>query len=507
MSDPGVFTPYSTVKPLADTMQDVSWLPEEEQDRIQAYQTYEEMYWGFTEVFKVQMRGTFDLPVYVPNARTVVDETAHYLLKGLRVGPADLKSTDPLNVALQKFLKREQFYSVFHENKQAGVARGDFVFHMTADDTLPEGERISLTAVDPAAYFPIWNDEDPDILEGVMLVEQIVMPGGDVNVKVLRYMYDRSGETRQVVREEAILQMRDWFDGKRRVVVKRLIKPTPLDPAIQRIPVYHFRNRTWQGDPYGSSELRGHERLLGAVNQTVSDEELALALEGLGVYATDAPPPTRVVNGVVTEEPWTIAPGVVLQIPGMNSFARVQGVRSVEPFLNHIDMLERHLFEGSATFRSSVVDVQLAESGIALAIKFMPTLAKIEQRDEAGLSLLDHLFFEWKVWHSVFEGEDFTDTEIELTLGQKLPTNRVETLNELNNMVDRRIVTREYYRQQMALRLGWVFPPDMGQQVLEEEKLFQELAIQANPAREGQEEDGNQSNNADRPNESAGTEA
>lgn len=497
MSDAGVFTPYSTVIPLADLVQDVTWLPQEEQPRIQAYQTYDEMYWNFPEVYKVEMRGTFDMPVYVPNARTVVDETAHYLLKGLIIGSADPNNTDEMQVQLRAFLKRNQFYSIFHENKISGVCRGDWIFHMTADDTLPEGERISISTVDPAAYFPIYNDEDPDVLEGVMLVEQILQPDGETVVKVLRYMYDREGETRLVIREEAILKMEGWFDGQRRVILKRLLPPEALDPRIQRIPVYHFRNRTWQGDPFGSSELRGHERLLAAINQTVSDEELGLALEGLGVYATDAPQP---------EGGWTIAPGVVLEIPGLNNFTRVQGIRSVDPFLAHIEMLENHLYEGSATFRSSRVDVQLAESGIALAIKFMPTLAKIEQRDLAGLDLLNHLWHEWQVWHSIFEGGDFTDTEIELTLGQKLPTNRVETMNELNNMVDRRIISRAYYRQQMALRLGWVFPPNMEEEVIAEEEKFQALRIQANPAREGQEDD-NQSNNADRPNESAGTEA
>lgn len=507
MAEPGVFTPYSSVAPLFDLAQDFNWVPELDQDRIQAYTAYDEIYWNYDQVFSLVMRGEFDKPVYIPAPRQIVDETAHYLLKDLNIAPTE--GDDPnsaLAQALKAFLEREQFYSRFHTAKHSGVARGDWVMHMTADEDKAEGHRISLVSVDPSSYFPIYDDDDVDTIKAVRLVEQIMKEDGSGTfVKLLQYTYETVGTpgalSRIVIREEVHLEVEGWFKGKaERKVIKRVLKPEPLDERITRIPVYHFKNMGWQGDPYGSSELRGVERLVGAINQSVSDEELTLALDGLGVYATDAPSPT---DSEGKEVNWEIFPGVVLEVPGGNTFNRVGGVRTVKPLQDHIEFLQKALYEGTATFRSNAIDVQLAESGIALAIKFMPTAAKIEQRDLLGVDLLQHLFFEWKIWHEVFEGGSFSDEEIAVTLGDKLPINHTQVLNELNNMFDRKIISAKYYREEIARRLGYVFPDDIANQVLDEQKKLNELKIQLNPAAE----DENQSNNRERPNESAGTEA
>ena len=61
-----------------------------------------------------------------------------------------------------------------------------------------------------------------------------------------------------------------------------LLPPTELPAAITAFPVYHVRNRTEPLNPWGSSELRGLERILAGLTQAVSDEDMALALEGLG---------------------------------------------------------------------------------------------------------------------------------------------------------------------------------------------------------------------------------
>lgn len=504
MAPPGVFTPYSTVEPLFNGAEDFSWVPDEDHDRIAAYSTYDEMYWNYDQVFKLVMRGEFDKPVYIPAPRTIVDETAHYLLKGLTVGPENSDANSPLGVALADWLVREQFYSKLHIAKHSGVTRGDWILHLTANPDKSEGTRISVTSVDPSSYFPITPDDDPDDIQGVRLVEHILMPDGTALVKMLQYSYEYYGSAgainRRVIREELHLEVEGWFKGKaERKVIKRIMKPQALDDRITRIPVYHFKNMAWQGDPFGSSELRGVERLVGAINQSVSDEELALALEGLGVYATDAPKPT---NEAGEEEEWEIFPGIVLEVPGQSTFNRISGIKSVEPMQDHIKLLQDSLFEGTATFRSAAVDVQLAESGIALAIRYMPTLAKIEQRDSLGVDLLNHFFYEWQRWWDVYEEQDLSGEKVAITLGSKLPVNHTEVLNELNNLIDRKIITRQYYREEMARRLGYVFPDNMGALVLEEEKKFMALGIQLNPAAEK-----NKSNNQDRPNESAGTEA
>lgn len=506
-ADPTVFTPYSTVQPLwADLPQ---WVPEHDQERLAAYETYDKIYWSYPRVFRLSMRGTNDQPIYVPSARTIVDSTAHYLLKGLRISAGKSGSEGSLNDALAKFLKRERFLSRFHQNKVAGVTRGDWIFHMTANPALPEGRRLSLTTVDPASYFPIWDEEDPEKRIGADLVEQWINPQDNkVYVKRLRYTYQDTLASRRVLREEVILEMEGWWKGKAATVHQQIRPPLLLPEGITDLPVYHFKNLEWQGDDFGASELRGFERIMGAVNQSISDEELALALDGLGVYATDAPAPT---NDHGEDIDWEVFPGSVLEIPSGTSLKRVEGVGSVKPMQDHVGFLLDQLFEASGTFRAGQISVQEAESGIALAIRFMPTLAKLEHREHEALDRLENLFFEWKRWHNAFEGSSFGDEEeIQIEIGEKLPANRTAILNELNNMLDRGVISRKFYRSE-ALKLGYDIPATMEEEILEEERKRAEIAAAySQTAQDDPEQDdseGRGPNNRRRPNESSGTEA
>lgn len=525
-----VTTPYSTVKPLLDDLP--YWVPEEEQERIASYFKYDDIYWNVKESFKLALVDEDAGPIYVPRARTIVDTTSHYLLKGLTiVAPEGSKE---LVEALDKLFKRERFYSKFHIAKHAGVARGDFVLHVTADETKPEGKRISINSVHPAAYFPVYDDWDPDKLVKVHLAEQFERNETGQKktyIRRLTYSYVQVGSNRRVQREEGMFEEKDWFDPAKQRKVRQLLKTELLPEGITTIPVYHFKNIDWDGEDYGRSELSGFERLLQGINQTVTDEEVALALEGLGVYATDAAGPVDPETN--TEMPWTISPAKVMQVPLGSYFKRVEGVGTVTPMLDHIRYLDETLFEGSATtdVARGAVDAMTAQSGIALAIKFLPTLAKITERDHAGLGTLDQLFFDWKAWHNAYEGQDFGDVEIEAKIGEKLPENRTEKLNELNNMLDRHVISLEYYRQQME-ELGYKFPDDMAEQIAKEQlekfEFAQKLALLQNPdAGGGEDEDPgagksgvagrppagqerqkvNNSNNRNRPNESGGTEA
>lgn len=502
VTEPGVMTPYSTVTPLM--LEDPTHIPEDERERIASYDTYEKIYWSNPGAFKLSMRGTNEQPIYIPNPRTIVNETAHYLLKGLNVAPVNQEADSELGIALNAFMKRERFYSRFHTAKWSGVVRGDWVFHITADPDKPEGSRISLTSVDPASFFPIYDDDDLDKVIGVDLIEFFKSEEDNkTRVRQLRYRYDEEVNPglRRVWRDERILELEGWWKGEAAKVKGIVMQQELLPVEITTIPVYHFKNIDWQGQPFGSSELRGFEGLMASINQTISDEELALALEGLGLYATDAPPPTD-KDGNETD--WILGPGRVLETPTGSNFARVKGIGSVTPNLDHLKFLTDSLFEGSATFRTSEVDVQLAESGVALAMKFLPTLAKLEQRDWSGIATLENLWYDWKFWYKAYEGQDFTDQEIAVTLGSKLPTNRKDVLNELNNMIDRMVIDREYYRQEMTARLGYVFPEDIAERVRKEQEELTQARMFESPVNG---EDPSRSNNRTRPNESAGTEA
>ena len=460
-----IFTPYTTVAPYLRGMP--QWVPEEDAQRIASYQTYEEIYWNNPTVFELVHRGSNERPIYIPNARTIVDTTAHFLLKGLEIGFTDPEANADAALALQSFLRRERFYSKFNIAKHSGVVRGDFILHMTADPEKMEGRRISINSVDPASYFPVSDDDDLDRIDRVHLVEQFENEEEEIVVRKLSYWYEGEGDLRTVWRSEAIFELDDAFEPDV-TPLEVTIPPAALPPEVTTIPVYHFQNIGWQGQPYGSSELRGLERLLGAVNQSVSDEELALALEGLGVYGTDADSPTN-ENG--DEVPWTIGPGKVIEHELGRKIYRVPGVGNITPSQDHIGYLEQKLFEASGTSEVArgAIDVGVAESGIALAIKFVPMAAKIEMRDQVGIDVLTQFFYDWKAWHSAYEGPDFRELEILPSIGEKLPLNRKAIREELDSMLENKVISRAFYRQKMSELFDYEFPEDMENEIVNEE--------------------------------------
>jgi hypothetical protein len=145
----------------------------------------------------------------------------------------------------------------------------------------------------------------------------------------------------------------------------------------------------------------------------------------------------------------------------------------------------------------------------------MPTLAKIEERDQAGLETLTQFFHDWKLWLQAYEGVS-PEGDIIVTIGEKLPDNRTEKLNELNNMLDRNVISKKYYRRSMQ-ELGYDFPPDMEEEIKQERQEELEMSTPMNLVQNAQlaqqglkpppGQQGNNSNNKNRPNESGGTEA
>lgn len=503
-----MFTPYSTVKAIGSDQGPV-WYPPEERDRVGAYLRYDQLYWNDDTQFSLRVLEG-ESPIYIPNARTIVDTTSHYLLKGLQIHPEDPEKYASTNDALKAFLKRESFYSRFHTAKHAGVARGDFVLHLTANPQKEAGSRLSLNSVDPADVIPVYDEDDLTKLLRVHLIQLWVDETASDKkqyLKKLTYQYELVAGRRQVSRVEGIYELDDNWYGQKPKLIRTTLPLALLPPSITTIPVYWFKNIDWEGQVYGSSELRGFERLVQGVSQASTDQEASLALEGLGVYATDG---GRPVDEQGNDTDWEISPGKVMEVPSGSYFRRVEGLSTLKPSMDHINYLESKLREagGLSDVALGRVDVQTAQSGIALAIKFMPTLAKIEERDQAGVDRLQQLFFDWKTWMQVYEGT-ILEGEILATLGQKLPDDRITTLNELNNMLDRKVISRQYYRSKMA-ELGWVFPDSIQEEIDRELDADAARNLAANPP--PTEETStvpaeSNSNNKNRPNESAGTEA
>jgi hypothetical protein len=494
-------TPVESQSPYYSALQlggveGYSWLPPKDQERAQAYDKYEQLYWNSDTQFPLRVLEG-ESPVYIPNARTVVDTTSYYFLKGLQVGPREPESATAMGDALSAFLKRERFYSRFQNTKHSGVARGDFALHMTADPDKPEGKRISLTPVHPSKVI---LDEDPDDSTKIIaahLVEQIPHPTeqGKFVVKELLYSYEPEGQAadgsvgvedangtikeRTVYRVERLWDSaKPWWKKDERQLVATTLPLEALPAPIDTIPVYMFTNLEWDGKAYGFSELRGFERQFLSISQVTTDQSGALSLEGLGVYATDG---GAVVDKDGKEVDWEVSPGKVMEVPSGSYFRRVEGVGSVKPNMDHIEYLESKIREagGLSDVALGRVDVQTAQSGIALAIKFIPTLAKLEERDKTGIDRLSQLFFDWKNWYSAYENQTFTD-EIMVTIGDKLPTNRTERINELNNMLDRGVISKKYYRAEMT-KLGYEFPTDIEAQIDAEDQKEAEKAAAAAP--------------------------
>lgn len=546
------FTPWSTLGNMLG--RPPSWLPPEDQQRWQAYEKYDQLYWNDPTQYALRVLEDEE-PIYIPNARIIVDTTCQWLMKGLRIvpkGQGDLHgdsgkakgsdsgvedATDDQS-PLEAFLRRERFFSKFHLNKQAGVTRGDSAFHIWADDEREEGSRISIDTLHPGQAIKVYSDEDPDVLVRVHIVR--IFKGYDPEDPEQEYLDkltyhkigpghdDYKGGPIRIAREQAIFSLEEEWFGPTPKKVKDVLQYEELDERITTIPVYWFPNLEWESQDYGSSELRGLEFLDWAVSQAATDTQMSLGLEGLGVYATDG---GRPVDEGGKETDWEVSPGKVMEVPAGSYFRRVEGVGSITPMMDQMKYVESKMFAaaGLTDVALGQVDVAVAQSGIALAIKFMPTLAKVEQRDIAYMEILVQMFHNLTAWFDVYD-PTFQIGSVEITIDQdKLPKDKVAILNELNNMLDRKIISRKFYRQEMA-HLGWDIPDNMDQEILEEAKVAAEIAALSAPpglqenatqaaagkkvitnANGGNNESvdnaGNQSNNESRPNESSGTEA
>jgi hypothetical protein len=466
----GQFTPYATGRALFG--QKPSHVTDPlDQERLQSYDLYERMYWNAPDTYKVTMRGTNSNPLYIPSARTIIDTSNRYTAPDFAVqlrpklGGPDTNDVIAARLALSDFMTRERFRAKFLGAKRYAQIQGDWVWHLTADETKPVGTRLSLVSIDPSMYFPVHDPNNIDKIIGVILA-QVVTRTSDPEIHRISYRkLPASGDNLGGVQvEEGYYAIDAWesLDDQPTEPIKPL---TTLPPEITSIPVYHTKNFEEPGNPFGSSEIRGLETIMSAVNQTMSDEELALALAGIGTYITDAPHP--VDPKTKDPVPWRMGPGVVNHVPQGHKMDRIQGVGSVVPYGDHYQRLWQALQWSSASPDIAIgsVDVQIAESGIALALQMSPILAKSAEKDDLIQATHDQMFYDIiNMWYPAFEETTFTDVFSESAMGDKLPVDRAARFTELNDMLDRKVIDTQYYREEAA-KLGYVFPADMGKRV------------------------------------------
>jgi hypothetical protein len=461
------FTPYSTGAALFGAKP--SWITNDlDIQRIQSYQLYEEIYWTVSDVFKASFRGTNDRAVYIPSARTIIEATNRFTAPKFGLTFMDIPSGTTTGgqapaaaLAIGQFMARERFRSKFGGSKRYGLIRGDWIWHVTGNPAKPQGSRVSITSLDPAMYFPIAADDDVDRVIGCHLVEQLVTTDGP-RVKRITYrkVLDANGEpTGTITVEAGLFKLDKWetLDAKPEVVLTAV---TALPAQITAIPVYHIKNFEEPGNPFGSSEIRGFEVIMGAVNQTVSDEDLALAMDGIGMYATDAPSPTD-SNG--NDVPWQLGPGRVVHHPEGTRWDRVTGIGSTTPYGDHYDRLKAAMYTASGTPDIAIgkVDVKVASSGVALALELAPAVTKAAEKNDIILDVHNQLFFDLiNGWYPAYEQTTFLNVGVTCTVGDAVPVDRVQRATELNDMLDRKVIDAEYYRSEMS-KLGYVFPDDI----------------------------------------------
>lgn len=487
----GVFSPYSTVKPYFATLP--SWVPPADQERIAAYQTYEEIYWNVPESFKLVLRGTENKAIYIPSGKIIVETANRYIGKALKWRPDPLLGTtsDQANImaAFNNLFAREAFASKYNANKRFGLIRGDWVFHVTGDDTKLQGERISLHAVDPASYFPITEDQikvngSPNRVVRVHLAEQFIDTDGIYGAKgktlVRRQTYNKL-DTGLIESSTLIADPDKWFDDTKAGTLYE-VRPFTLDPRITAIPVYPIRNFDEPGNLFGSSEMRGLERLMAAVNQSVSDTDISLALEGLGLYATSSGGP---VDEDGNDVDWIIGPGRVIEnVPA--DFRRVSGVSSVKPAQDHVNLLMTFMKQASGTPDAAIgkIDVQVAESGVALALELAPILEKAGEKDQIITDALTQFAYGLTtMWFPVYEGQNFGEARMMpvLNMADKIPVNRMQVITEVTTMMmtDPPLLSATTGRQILAQELGIPFASDELTRIIQEQAALLEAAPSA----------------------------
>lgn len=482
----GVSTPYSTVAKFF-LGSSPSWVPAEDAERLLAYKTYEDIYWGNPDAFKVVMRGTDgeDKPVYVPTGRQIIETLNRYVGRdfGFAVDPTGGTPQQQLLAiqSMQALFDRERLLSKFAAGKRFGLIRGDWGFHITADPLKEQGSRLTITPIDPGSLFKLTDPDNIDRVIGYRIANQVTV-GDDQFMEVTEYLKSEARDEEPggpISSQTMRLEMENWHDADRRTVVEDLLPLAMLHPDIRALPVYHIPNFEEPGWLYGSSEMRGLEVLSTAINQSISDEDVALAMQGLGMYWTDAGPP-RDENDELTD--WMLGPGRVVEVAQGRKFERASGINTVGPFQDHLSYLHQQIetAAGVPSVAMGRVDVTTAESGIALRLRMGPLIDRSSEKDIIIQDIMNQMLYDLRFWFKVYEQTDLTATGIRASFGEKIPMDRAARFKELLELFTNGVVSGQYMRQVLVEEFNYQFPQNMLQQIQLERKMDDPYAERLN---------------------------
>jgi hypothetical protein len=425
---------------------------QDDRKRLKAYELYEDFYSNRPEHIRVTLRGEDDdcVEIYMPSAKKCIEAVNRFLAVDFdyQLDPDSGTETtqQAVDTMLTSYFDKHEIRTKFGNFKRYGLVKGDALLHIQAFPWERAGNRVCVHELKPEHYFPIEDFVSGQTI-GCHIVDVILNPKNSAKTRnfsdqwiVRRQTYmrqmsepDKDGNqmpTGRITSKLCLCQVSRWDDRNEEneiVIIEDLQNEFVLDERITNIPVYHWGNNTPPGSSFGMSELAGVETLINAMNQSMTDEDLTLITQGLGVYWSDASPPID-ENG--DEVPWEIGPGYVVQIASGANFGRVTGVSSLTPFHEHIQILDENMQQAMAVpdVAIGMVDVAAVESGIALQLKFGPLLAHNKEKEPCLEKVINEFIEDLLVWLTVYESLVAENVVATAVFGDPMPQNKTQML-------------------------------------------------------------------------------
>lgn len=442
--------------------------------RVKSYDLYDDFYFNRPESFSVTLRGNSDTEIYLPSTKKIVDATARFLAVDFDF---ELKGGDKtaVNTMLRNIFKREEIRKKFIKAKKSGLTRGDALWHIVADPNKKPGERISINTVHPGYYFPIEDINNTDRLLGIHLVDLVHDPRDKENDKTKkvarRLTYRKRNDGKTITTEGRLFEIGGWDDRNLKQALMRPISvlwpETELPPQITSLPIYHVPNNEPDGSTFGTSQVAGIEYVINGLNQSITYEDLTLILQGLGIYVTTAAPPIDQTTGKPTT--YKMRPGNVIEMSQGDTFDRVSGVSSVSPYQEHMNFMDKYAMEGIGIpdMATGIIDVAVAQSGIALALKMGPIIAENQDKQLSIADKWDHIFYDLiHGWFPAYEGLE-SETEAETIFGDPMPINRDSVVTEVVQLYTAGLITIDDARKKLET-IGYDYNSSITEKLLNE---------------------------------------
>ena len=479
-------TPYATAMPFIKTVPAGGWTGEYDAQRLASYDLYDDLVHNDPSQYKLMLRDANDKPIYVPTAHSIIHSLARYVGRnwGFKVYAPEVTAdgapvpTDEQIVlakeTISSLIRRERLLSKYRSGISEWLRRGDWLWMITADEKKPAGRRISITPIDPRRYFPVNGDvRNLSRVTGQQIIEETMI--GDTNALLVQTWLKASDPAHpnygqpepedgwEITYQFQAYDMKDYADpAKRKALAHPENLPQAEVPGITQLPIYHIRNNEETDDPFGHSDLAGIETLIAGINQSVSDEDLSLAMMGLGMYWTNSGAPVDESTGQATG--WKLGPKRVIEVDTGTTFEKVDGITSVEPFQVHVGYLEEKSQGkvGLSDVSVGTADNVSAESGIALAIRFSPTADAVRAKNDNSNAVLTQMFFDLKQWLNVYEGIDLGALDIvsETDDDNLLPFDREGRFQELVDGMTAGFFDVEYVLGVLQSEFGYEFTSD-----------------------------------------------